>query len=138
MNILYYNPGRNITGKRLLATIRSDGVADHVDVYRTLDAFSERLRQPARDKTVAIVLTPTEKDLLDIYFIKYLFCKVPVILLLPDRQRDTTAIGRRCGSRSMFHIDAESSEITKALYTLGGATNFLREPDNYGDHQYAA
>jgi hypothetical protein len=138
MNILYYNPGRSITAKRLLATIKSDGVADRVDVYRTLEAFSERLRQPAMDKTIAIVLTPTEKDLLDIYFIKHLFCRVPVVLLLPDRQRETVAVGRRCGSISISCIHSGFSEITGALQALTRGVHHDREPDGYEGHQYAA
>ena len=138
MNILYFNPGRSITGKRLLTTIKSGGLADDVTVYRTLETFSERLRQPAEDKTIAVVLAPTEKDLLDIYFIKYLFCKVPVVLLLPDRQRDTAAIGHRCGPRSMSYIDADFSEITEAVHALGNGANFRREDDGYESYQPAA
>ena len=72
MNVLYYNPGRSIAGRRLLKAVKSESVVD-VEVYRFLAPFCERLRQPLQDKTVAVVLAPTEKDLLDLYFIKHLF-----------------------------------------------------------------
>jgi hypothetical protein len=138
MNILYYNPGRSIVGKRLFTTIKSERLVERVEVYRILEAFCERLRQSTKDKTVAVVLSPTEKDLLDIYFIKHLFCRVPVILLLPDRQKDTVAVGRRCGSSSISYIDAGFSEITGALQALMRGVNHDLEPDGYEGHQCAA
>jgi hypothetical protein len=125
-------------GKKLLTTMKSKGLAHNVAVYRSLEMFSDRLRQPVKDKTIAVVLAPTEKDLLDIYFIKYLFCKMPVVLLLPDRQRDTAAIGRRCGSRFMSYIDADFKEIRETLHALGDGVNSLRQDDDFENHQYAA
>jgi len=138
MNILYFNPGRGILGKRLLATIKSKKLASDVTVYRTLDAFSKGLNQPSKDKTATIVLATTERDLLDIYSIKYLFCKTPLMLLLPDRKRDTVAIGHRCGPRSIYYIDSHLSEITRDLNALMQGANSSQESDDYEVHEYEA
>jgi hypothetical protein len=138
MNILYFNPGRSIFGKRLLATIKSKKLSSNISVFRDLGTFSERLRQPETGQTTAIVLAPTTKDLLDIYFIKYLFCNIPIVLLLPDRQGDTAAAAHRCGSRSILYLDSDLSEIINTLHSVGKSANFRRQDDDYEDRQYEA
>ena len=138
MNILYYNPGRCLIGRRLLTSIKSERLANNIAIHRNLDKFSDRLRQQGNDKTIPNILAPKEEDLLDIYFIKHLFCKTPFILLLPDRKKDTMAVGYRCKPRFMFYMDTNFAEITEALHVLKESTNFRQEPDEHEYHKFAA
>ncbi len=138
MNILYFNPGRSVQGRRLLARLESERFADSITVYRELELFSERLRHSAKDWTAAVVFAPTERSLLDIYFMKYLFSGINLVLFLPDRKAVTTAVGWRCGPCSLFYADSDLSEIVDALRALSRSFDVRRKHDDIDDHQYEA
>ncbi len=138
MNILYFNPGRSVQGRRLLARLESEGFADSISVYREIEVFSERLRQSAKDWTAAVVFAPTERSLLDIYFMKYLFSGINLVLFLPDRKAVTTAVGWRCGPCSLFYADSDLSDIIDALRALKRNANSSWKPGDFEDHRYEA
>ena len=137
MNILYFNPGRSVFGRRLLARLESEGLASSITVYRDLEVFFERLRQRVKDRTIAVVVAPTESSLLDIYFMKHLFSGIDLVLILPDRQNVAAAVGWRCGPRSIFYGDSDLSEMAEALRALSRNFNIRLEPDGF-EHQYEA
>jgi hypothetical protein len=118
VQILYYgmNEGKNIDLlDKALKTIVSDAGADR---YTTVENLRDRLLQKFDAKTIAVVQAATEKDLIDLYFIQHLLRKVMLILLLPDIERHTIAMGHRLHPSFMCGADADVPEIAKAIHSI--------------------
>ena len=95
----------------------STGLAN-VKYFSTSDDFRERLLHNLDRKTVAVVSVATEKDLIDIYFMQHLLSKVLLVLLLPDAERHTIAIGHRLHPCFMCSVNTDVSELMHALKSI--------------------
>ena len=118
MQILYYgmNEGKNTNLlDKALKTIVSDA---GVDRYTTVENLRDRLLQKFDAKTIAVVQAATEKDLIDLYFIQHHLRKVVLVLLLPDTERHTIAMGHRLHPYFMCSTDTEVCELMDALKTI--------------------
>ena len=95
----------------------STGLAN-VEYFSTTDGFRERLHRNLNQKTVAVVSIATEKDLIDIYFIQHLLSKVLLVLLLPDTECHTIAMGHRLHPYFICSANTYVSELIDALKTI--------------------
>ncbi|MGA3175655.1 MAG: hypothetical protein ABSE25_14700 [Syntrophorhabdales bacterium] len=91
MNVLFYSTGE--AGERLQRVIQELVPKNKLEVYTNLEGFSDRLRKPMDDIPVAVILAASENDLLTILSISHLLYDVRFILVLPDREDPTVAIG---------------------------------------------
>jgi hypothetical protein len=95
----------------------STGLAN-VEYFSTTDGFRERLHRNLNQKTVAVVSIATEKDLIDIYFIQHLLSKVLLVLLLPDTECHTIAMGHRLHPCFICSSNTYVSELIHALKNI--------------------
>jgi len=124
MNVLIYSPGRQ--GERLETVIRDLVPDERLEVYDTFQGFAERLRKPMDEIPVAVVLAASEEDLLAILSISHLLCDVRFILILPDREDVTVAIGHSLRPRFMSYADSDFREVTAVLGKMIGGFYFSR------------
>jgi len=118
VQILYYgmNEGKNTNLlDKALKTIVSDA---GVDRYTTVENLRDRLLQKFDVKTIAVVQAATEKDLIDLYFIQHHLRRVVLVLLLPNTERHTIAMGHRLHPYFMCSTDTEVCELMDALKTI--------------------
>ena len=90
----------------------------HVERYTTIACLAKRLLQNLETRTIAVVQAASEQDLIDLYFIQHLLRKVGLVLLLPDTERDTIAMGHRLHPSYMCNGNNNLSEITEALRSI--------------------
>ncbi len=60
------------------------------EMYHALEGFLQRLREPGRDGLCALA-APSSRDWRPLLASRHLFEDVPLVLLLPDEDRDTVA-----------------------------------------------
>ena len=120
MNMLFYRPGTNATGKELQSLIEAQVPQVKTDIYRTMDSLSRRLRQPGREWDAAVLLAATREDLSDILSIRKLLGDVRIILILPDREEHTVAEGHRLRPRFLTYTDSDLGEVTSVLKKMLG------------------
>lgn len=84
-------------------------------LFTTVESFIERLLEPLGAKTVAVVYAAEEKDLIDLYFIQHLLAKVLLVLLLPDAEPHTIAMGHRLHPFYMCTADIHMSDLMAVL-----------------------
>lgn len=118
MRILYYAAPGNEEGDKLGRTVKTSFPEAEVEHHTTVEVFAERLLQKIDAKTVAFVRADSEQDLIDLYYIQHLLRKVLFVLLLPDRERLTIAMGHRLHPSYMCFADGEQSEIVAALTSI--------------------
>ena len=126
MTVLFYSTGE--AGDKLLKVIRKLAPEDKLEVYDTLMGFSDRLRKPTGDIPVAVIVAASENDLLTILSISHLLYDVRFILVLPDRQDLTVAIGHSLMPRFLTYADGDFKEVTAVLNkTMVGITARARQ-----------
>jgi len=130
VHVLIYSTGKQ--GERLQRLVRDLVSKERLEVYDTLKVFSERLRRPMDDIPVAVILAASEEDLLTLLSISHLLYDVRFILVLPDREDITVAIGHSLRPRFMGYADSDFREVTAVLGKMIGGFYFRRKTAELG------
>jgi hypothetical protein len=93
MKVLVFIPTTVNAGARILDELETALGADEVEVVQSLDALSDRLREPLDQSTVAVLAAETEGDLNGLISISALLSDVRTVLLLPNSEESTVAKG---------------------------------------------
>lgn len=135
MNVLYYSTGE--PGERLQRMIQDIVPRERLEIFRTFEGFSDRLRKPMDDIPVAVILAATDDDLLTILSISHLLYDVRFILVLPDREDPTVAIGHSLKPRFLSYTDSDFREVTAVLgKMIGGVYYHRKAKEPMSNHTY--
>jgi len=102
-------------GEKLFQFIQRTRPAQDTEIYDSIDQFSQRLRQPRGELTVAVIVANSKEDLLNLLFIRNLLQDIRIILVLPDREKDTIEKGHRLYPRFMSYVDSNLEEVEAVL-----------------------
>lgn len=107
-------------GMRLLKTIEGNVPRRKLEVYGNIEGLSTRLRAPQVSAVVGILLalTETDEELLRIVGISSLLSDVRLILILPDRDDRTVAIGHMLHPRFLSYADADFQDVAAVLVKM--------------------
>jgi len=123
MNILFYQTTNNGPGERLrevICTIVSKG---YIETYTTLDTLSFRLRRPKHGVTLAVLLAATKAELMGLLSLRDLFQDVRIILILPDRKKETITKGHTLYPRYLSYADGDFKDVAAVLEKMMGYIN---------------
>lgn len=115
MRLLFYTPVSESAGELLQKMIEELVSKDNVEVYRNIESLSRRLRQPANNQPIAVLLAARKGDLLDIISIRDLLYNIRIILVLPDRDADTIAKGHTLRPRFVSYTDSDFLDVCSVL-----------------------
>jgi len=115
MNLLFYATVADGVGEKLQGVIEGLVPKEKIEVYRTAEDLSSRLREPTYDLSVAILLAATKEDLSSLVSNKELIWNLRVILVLPDRQDDTVTKGHLLRPRFLTYADGNFSDVSTVL-----------------------
>jgi hypothetical protein len=115
MDLVFYGAQNDGVDERLRAALEAVVPGERITVCRTLEQLSRSLVRPLYDLLAVVLLINSDKELTDILAIQHLLWDVRVILLLPDRQRDTIARGHRLRPRFLTFADGNSHEVAAVL-----------------------
>jgi hypothetical protein len=90
----------------------------HIECHTTVGSLKDRLLHGLDKKTVAVVSITSEEDLIDTYFIQHLLSKVLLIVVLPDRERHTVAMGHRLHPYFICCADGELARLAEVLRSI--------------------
>ena len=116
MNLLFYATVTNGPGKRLQKVIK--GLVPRnmrTENYRTINSLTHRLRRPTHDLAVAVLFAASKQDLLDILSVRDLLEDLRIVLLIPNRQKDTIAKGHTLRPRFLTYADSDFSDVAAVL-----------------------
>jgi hypothetical protein len=115
MNLLLYAREPRGTGKQLEKVIEELFPENNTEIYRTIDGLSDRLRRPRYDLAVVVLLAASKQDLLDLLSIRDLLDDLRLILLLPNREKDTIAKGHTLRPRFLTYADGNFLDVAAVL-----------------------
>lgn len=116
--ILFYAADRVSDANLLGDALKSVGMGLNVDRYSSIDCFTNGLLQAASSKKIAVIYAASEKDLIDLYFIKHVMRTVEVILLLPDTERHTIALGHCLHPSFMCTTNTDVFHVAKVVRNI--------------------
>jgi hypothetical protein len=112
--ICYANP-EDDAGIKIQDAIHRLNCRSDAEVHRSVESLSCRLRQPGNGATIAILSTSSKADLGNILSLYDLLCDLRIILVLPDRDKDTVAKGLRLRPRFLTFADSDFNEVYAVL-----------------------
>ena len=89
-------------------------------VYRTIDGLAQRFRKGGKDISIAVILAADLEDLFDLLYIRGLLEDIKLILILPDREKSTMAMGHILHPRFLTSIDNSFKDVAAVLRKMIG------------------
>ncbi len=116
MRILLYAPGNKDSALYLQKMIEDQLGMRDCDIYYDIFSLSQALRQPSNAQyIVAVLIAAKKQDLDDLIKVQDLLRDLRVILVLPDREKDTVAKGHSFRPRFLSYSDSDFNDIVAVL-----------------------
>jgi hypothetical protein len=115
MKVLLYLPESDGAGYQLKKLIEAHISGEEIEVYRSVEKLSQRLRQPFDDLAVAVLVAATHEELMNIFSIRHLLRDLRIILIIPDQKEETIALAHQLRPRLLNYIKGDLSTITTVL-----------------------
>jgi hypothetical protein len=114
-NIIVYSKAMNGIGSKLQEVVANVLPGSYVDTYQTISSLSERLHRPALNFPIVILLAMNREDLENIVAIQNLLYDSRIVLILPDREEDTMALGHILRPRFVSYRDSSFKDVGAVL-----------------------
>lgn len=115
MEVIYFSRSLDDKKDPFLSAVKNVVSGERVLRVSRVDEFKRRLEENRGRKMFAVIVAKNEEILIDTYFVHYLLKGIPSILVLPDREKHTAALGCRIGPDYTFLIDADVSHFMSAV-----------------------
>ncbi|OPY76254.1 MAG: hypothetical protein A4E63_00162 [Syntrophorhabdus sp. PtaU1.Bin050] len=96
-------------------TVKAHFPKDSIELCTTLSSFAVKLFEFRFDETIAVLLPANEEELIDMYSVQNLFDGIPIMVVLPDRNNLTEAIGYRLKPRFVCYSENSATESISML-----------------------
>ena len=115
MTLLIYSTTTSLKEKRLLRIIELMLPEKEFKFYRTIDDFSQRLRQPVLKQRIVILMLNSPKELEDVLSIRELLEDAKIILIVPDTNPATLARGHILRPRFLSDGNSDFVDVAAVL-----------------------
>jgi len=115
MNILFYADTVAADGDRLLQKIESQVSADVIQAYRSLDGFKQGLRKRPQKPEAVVLMAADAAELKRIAAMRKLLADLRILLVLPDRCKETVAAGHRLWPRYIGYADSDFEDVAAVV-----------------------
>jgi hypothetical protein len=121
--IIFYTGNRKDIPKKLRNLIEP-GLSDSIEIYVTLGSLKDRLSVPlAKYKSVVVVISAENwEDLMNIVSIEHLLRDTRLLLILPNRRKETISLGHRLRPRFVTYKDSDFRELVSVIRKMVGDT----------------
>lgn len=91
---------------------------EHIVLCQTVNKLIHQLLTPVGDVDVILIMAENQKDLKDIITMGDLFEGRSTILILPDTQKETFALGCKLFPRFIGFLDSDFSDVKIILHNI--------------------
>ena len=118
MDFLFFASANHDVTKRLQEMVETVVPEESRATYRDIQALSQRLREPAEGQRIVLLSVSNQQDLSLIQAIRSLLSDESIIIILPDREADTIAMGHSLHPRFLTYMDSDFTELTGVLVKM--------------------
>ena len=126
-NILLSIPPRHNDSARLRDIVEGVVLPENIIVVRSIENLLRILRQPLNGVAAAVIFDSTEQELNSLLPFKELLLRTPVILVLPNNDRNTVAKGHSLRPRFVTFADSDFSDVRDVLRKMLGRISIENE-----------
>ncbi len=95
--------------------IKKEIPKEGLEIYHSVQSLSRSLHQPRYDVAVIILLATHYEELLDFLMLQDLFSDIHIILILPDRKKETITTAFKFYPRFISYVDSDFKEVALVL-----------------------
>jgi hypothetical protein len=114
-NIIVYSKAKNGIGAKLCKAVEAVPTRTQVETFRTISALSKRLHKPALNFPIVVLLAMNREDLEHIVAIQDLLFDFRIVLILPDKEMNTMALGHTLRPRFVSYRDSSFKDVGAVL-----------------------
>lgn len=111
MDLVFYSPVKGEMEERMQRVIESAIPDWEGAICRTIDDLSEQLLQPKNDLAIALLLAQKRKDIEELLSVNQLFRNTRIILVAPDRDKETIATAHMLRPRLLTYGDGDFVDV---------------------------
>jgi len=115
MDLIIFSPKKDEAGKQLQEVLSGSGLKAQTTVCPTFTSLVGELGRPAYDQRTAVLLAATRKDFNDILKIPDLLNDIHIILIIPDRDKQTIAQAHALRPRFLSYTDSDFQNVAAVL-----------------------
>lgn len=115
MKVLCYISSTLRTFEGVEGEIRAAAPWTEQRTFRTLEGLTEELCRPTSAPTLALLLPGRMEEIEGLVAIRHLFRGTPLILILPDREARSRALGYKLTPRFLAYADDDFSEVMAVM-----------------------
>lgn len=115
MRLIFYDPVTSSAGGQLRKTIEALVPKDDLETYATIGCLSDAIRRPTGEPTLAVLLAANRTDLEELLGIKDRTSSFRIILVVPDRKKETIAAGHLLRPRFLGFADDDFTDVAAVL-----------------------
>jgi hypothetical protein len=118
MHVLCYSSREDSNSAKLKQALETFQAETLIEWYSSTEDLQGRLRSYNGRRTIALVSAATEKDLVDLFFIQHLLRRAMIVLLLPNTERHTIAMGHRLQPYFMCTSCTDVSQLAEVFRNI--------------------
>ncbi len=115
MSMLLFFPSKKGTEEYEQRLMDSLPKVENIQICRTIKGLSQRLRQPSFGSLIAVLHASDLDDLKGLVAIGDLLSGIPLILILPDSDRETIRLGHSLFPRFISYVWSDLSNVCAVL-----------------------
>jgi hypothetical protein len=115
MNIILYSSGSNEQGERLERMIALFFLKRRIEKYRDLAGLGKKLHEPYNHGDVVLLAPASKEELSHLLDLQDLLSGTRIVLVLPDRDEETVAMGHRLRPRMVSYNDSDYLDVAAVL-----------------------
>src|SRR5574340_1573420 len=113
--IFYVSDSKSDASRRLLRIIETVIPSKLIKIHRTIKGVAGSFRRPSDHPVIALIYISNGKELQDVMSISDLLFGVPLILILPDSNKEAVAMAHSLRPRFLTYKDSDVREVSGVL-----------------------
>ncbi len=118
MRVLLYAQADGRPGDSLQELIKSALPEEKIEILRSIEGLSCRLREPLDHRVVVILLLNSREELSNILSIHHLLQEMDILLVAPDSHPETVAMAHQLRPRFLTYINNDFEELIAVLQKM--------------------
>ena len=118
MDLIIYSTVSEEHQKRIDDLVNTFLPQGEIEVFRSLDDLSQKLKQPAQAESVAVLAPGSREDLLQILSRHYLLRDLRIVLIAPDHDVETVAIAHKLRPRYLTYLNGDFGDLAAVLLKM--------------------
>ena len=115
MKLLFYYSRESTQIQRLDNLIQSFVPDDDIEIYRSLETVTERLKEPSDNITTAVFVASSLAELKDFYTLRNYFFDLRHIIILPEKDEKMIAVAHKLQPRFLSYLESDFSVVSAVL-----------------------